>query len=64
MWHSKTVPYDRLRTSDVNNIYNDINYKNVIALFSKKADLQNHLRMAVVERSFSSSVCISMATNY
>ena len=48
MCHSKMVPYDRLRNCNVNNNYNIINYKNVIALFSK-AVLQNHLRMAVVE---------------
>ena len=35
MWFSKTVPYDRLRTRDVNNNYKGNNYKNVTALFSK-----------------------------
>ena len=54
MWHSKTVPYDRLRFCNVNINYNFVNYKNATAWHSK-AILQNLLRLCIVEICFSSS---------
>ena len=55
MWLSKTVPYDHLRIHDINNNYNNNNYKNATALFFK-AVIHNCLRIVVVETRFCSSV--------